>query len=66
MLLRWSSRVRSKRSASSRRSGSRLAPTAEVNGEVVGKVPVLSNMGWTFEEMVTYASRACEQTPTPR
>ena len=30
--------------------------TAEVNGERVGH-DLLSNMGWTFEEMVAYASR---------
>ncbi|KUM75296.1 fumarylacetoacetate hydrolase family protein [Streptomyces sp. ISL-22] len=34
----------------------RLALTAEVNGEVVGE-DLLSNMSWTFEEMVAYASR---------
>ena len=34
----------------------RLALTAAVNGEVVGK-DLLSNMSWTFEEMVAYASR---------
>ncbi|GAB2496160.1 fumarylacetoacetate hydrolase family protein [Nocardiopsis aegyptia] len=34
----------------------RLALTAEVNGEVVGS-DLLSNMGWTFEEMLAYASR---------
>ncbi|MFD8231670.1 fumarylacetoacetate hydrolase family protein [Streptomyces sp. NPDC059696] len=34
----------------------RLGLTAEVNGEVVGK-DLLSNMSWTFEEMVAYASR---------
>ncbi|MFC5907539.1 fumarylacetoacetate hydrolase family protein [Streptacidiphilus monticola] len=34
----------------------RLALTAEVNGEVVGG-DLLSHMGWTFEEMVAYASR---------
>ena len=34
----------------------RLALTAEVNGQVVGK-DLLSNMSWTFEEMVAYASR---------
>ncbi|MFI6930381.1 fumarylacetoacetate hydrolase family protein [Streptomyces sp. NPDC050287] len=34
----------------------RLALTAEINGEVVGK-DLLSNMSWTFEEMVAYASR---------
>jgi 2-keto-4-pentenoate hydratase/2-oxohepta-3-ene-1,7-dioic acid hydratase in catechol pathway len=34
----------------------RLALTAEINGEVVGE-DLLSNMSWTFEEMVAYASR---------
>ncbi|MGI5169072.1 fumarylacetoacetate hydrolase family protein [Spirillospora sp. CA-253888] len=34
----------------------RLALTAEVNGRVVGE-DLLSNMGWTFEEMTAYASR---------
>ncbi|MEU0117999.1 fumarylacetoacetate hydrolase family protein [Streptomyces bobili] len=34
----------------------RLALTAEINGEVVGK-DLLSNMSWTFEEMTAYASR---------
>ncbi|GHC79305.1 hydroxylase [Nocardiopsis terrae] len=34
----------------------RLALTAEVNGEVVGS-DLLSNMGWTFEEMLAHASR---------
>ncbi|MFJ8539722.1 fumarylacetoacetate hydrolase family protein [Streptomyces sp. NPDC093591] len=34
----------------------RLALTAAVNGEAVGK-DLLSNMSWTFEEMVAYASR---------
>ncbi|MCC8243198.1 fumarylacetoacetate hydrolase family protein [Saccharothrix luteola] len=34
----------------------RLALTAQVNGEVVGS-DLLSNMSWTFEEMVAYASR---------
>jgi 2-keto-4-pentenoate hydratase/2-oxohepta-3-ene-1,7-dioic acid hydratase in catechol pathway len=34
----------------------RLALTAEVNGEVVGS-DLLSNMSWTFEEMIAYASR---------
>ncbi|MEU1185830.1 fumarylacetoacetate hydrolase family protein [Streptomyces sp. NPDC005820] len=34
----------------------RLALTAAVNGEVVG-TDLLSNMSWTFEEMVAYASR---------
>jgi 2-keto-4-pentenoate hydratase/2-oxohepta-3-ene-1,7-dioic acid hydratase in catechol pathway len=34
----------------------RLALTAAVNGEVVGR-DLLSNMSWTFEEMISYASR---------
>ncbi|MFD0203646.1 MULTISPECIES: fumarylacetoacetate hydrolase family protein [Saccharothrix] len=34
----------------------RLALTAEVNGVVVGS-DLLSDMSWTFEEMVAYASR---------
>ncbi|MQY39926.1 putative protein YisK [Streptomyces sp. RB17] len=34
----------------------RLALTASVNGEVVGE-DLLTNMSWTFEEMVAYASR---------
>ncbi|MCI3275153.1 fumarylacetoacetate hydrolase family protein [Streptomyces cylindrosporus] len=34
----------------------RLGLTASVNGEVVGK-DLLSNMSWTFEEMVAHASR---------
>ena len=34
----------------------RLALTAEINGEVVGQ-DLLSNMSWTFEEMIAYASR---------
>jgi 2-keto-4-pentenoate hydratase/2-oxohepta-3-ene-1,7-dioic acid hydratase in catechol pathway len=34
----------------------RLALTAEVNGEVVGR-DLLSNMGWPFEDLVAYASR---------
>jgi len=34
----------------------RLALTASVNGEVVGK-DLLSHMSWTFEEMAAYASR---------
>ncbi|CAM5310515.1 fumarylacetoacetate hydrolase family protein [Streptomyces aurantiogriseus] len=34
----------------------RLALTAFVNGELVGE-DLLSNMSWTFEEMVAYASR---------
>jgi 2-keto-4-pentenoate hydratase/2-oxohepta-3-ene-1,7-dioic acid hydratase in catechol pathway len=37
----------------------RLSLTAEVNGEVVGR-DLLSNMSWTFEEMVAYASRGAE------
>lgn len=36
-----------------------LALTAEVNGEVVGR-DLLSNMSWTFEDMVAYASRGTE------
>ncbi|MFJ2158215.1 fumarylacetoacetate hydrolase family protein [Streptomyces sp. NPDC087856] len=40
----------------------RLALTAEVNGEVVGK-DLLSNMSWTFEEMVAYASRGTVVRP---
>lgn len=34
----------------------RLALTASVNGTVVGR-DLLSNMSWTFEELVAYASR---------
>ncbi|GAA3732952.1 2-keto-4-pentenoate hydratase/2-oxohepta-3-ene-1,7-dioic acid hydratase in catechol pathway [Spinactinospora alkalitolerans] len=34
----------------------RLALTAEVNGEVVGR-DLLSNMGWPFEDLIAYASR---------
>ncbi|WP_188187826.1 fumarylacetoacetate hydrolase family protein [Nonomuraea sp. SYSU D8015] len=34
----------------------RLALTAEVNGEVVGR-DLLSNMAWPFEDLVAYASR---------
>ena len=34
----------------------RLALTAEVNGVAVGR-DLLSNMSWTFEEMISYASR---------
>lgn len=34
----------------------RLALTASINGETVG-TDLLSNMSWTFEEMVAYASR---------
>ncbi|GAA2889398.1 fumarylacetoacetate hydrolase family protein [Streptomyces mexicanus] len=40
----------------------RLALTAEVNGEVVGR-DLLSNMSWTFEEMVAYASRGTRVAP---
>ncbi|MEU6260316.1 fumarylacetoacetate hydrolase family protein [Streptomyces sp. NPDC047043] len=40
----------------------RLGLTAEVNGEVVGK-DLLSNMSWTFEEMVAYASRGTVVRP---
>ncbi|CAL9610158.1 putative protein YisK [Streptomyces sp. enrichment culture] len=40
----------------------RLALTAEINGEVVGR-DLLSNMSWTFEEMVAYASRGTRVVP---
>ncbi|MEU6196687.1 fumarylacetoacetate hydrolase family protein [Streptomyces sp. NPDC047061] len=40
----------------------RLALTAEINGEVVGR-DLLSNMSWTFEEMVAYASRGTVVRP---
>ena len=40
----------------------RLGLTAAVNGEVVGK-DLLSNMSWTFEEMVAYASRGTVVRP---
>ncbi|MFG2651469.1 fumarylacetoacetate hydrolase family protein [Streptomyces sp. NPDC048436] len=40
----------------------RLALTAEVNGQVVGK-DRLSNMSWTFEEMTAYASRGTRVVP---
>ncbi|MET7451899.1 fumarylacetoacetate hydrolase family protein [Streptomyces sp. NPDC005574] len=40
----------------------RLALTAQVNGEVVGK-DLLSNMSWTFEEMTAYASRGTRVVP---
>ncbi|MFB8773224.1 fumarylacetoacetate hydrolase family protein [Streptomyces broussonetiae] len=40
----------------------RLAVTAEVNGEVVGR-DQLSSMSWTFEEMVAYASRGTRVVP---
>ncbi|WP_159940950.1 MULTISPECIES: fumarylacetoacetate hydrolase family protein [unclassified Nocardiopsis] len=40
----------------------RLALTAEVNGEVVGS-DLLSNMSWTFEEMLAHASRGTVLRP---
>ncbi|MDQ0777651.1 2-keto-4-pentenoate hydratase/2-oxohepta-3-ene-1,7-dioic acid hydratase in catechol pathway [Streptomyces aurantiacus] len=40
----------------------RLALTAEINGHVVGS-DLLSNMSWTFEEMVAYASRGTRVVP---
>ncbi|MER5633735.1 fumarylacetoacetate hydrolase family protein [Streptomyces nitrosporeus] len=40
----------------------RLALTAEINGETVGK-DLLSNMSWTFEEMTAYASRGTRVVP---
>ncbi|MFH9656851.1 fumarylacetoacetate hydrolase family protein [Streptomyces sp. NPDC017248] len=40
----------------------RLALTAEVNGEVVGR-DLLSHMSWTFEEMTAYASRGTRVVP---
>ncbi|WP_329298161.1 fumarylacetoacetate hydrolase family protein [Streptomyces sp. NBC_00659] len=40
----------------------RLALTAEVNGQVIGR-DLLSNMSWTFEEMVAYASRGTRVVP---
>ncbi|WP_369180213.1 fumarylacetoacetate hydrolase family protein [Streptomyces mutabilis] len=40
----------------------RLALTAEVNGDVVGR-DLLSNMSWTFEEMTAYASRGTRVVP---
>ncbi|MHC3473608.1 fumarylacetoacetate hydrolase family protein [Streptomyces sp. 7R007] len=40
----------------------RLALTAQVNGETVGE-DLLSNMSWTFEEMVAYASRGTVVRP---
>ncbi|MEW1930145.1 fumarylacetoacetate hydrolase family protein [Streptomyces sp. NPDC088360] len=40
----------------------RLALTAEVNGQVIGK-DLLSNMSWTFEEMTAYASRGTAVHP---
>jgi 2-keto-4-pentenoate hydratase/2-oxohepta-3-ene-1,7-dioic acid hydratase in catechol pathway len=40
----------------------RLGLTAEVNGEVIGR-DLLSNMSWTFEEMIAYASRGTYVRP---
>ncbi|MFF3372428.1 fumarylacetoacetate hydrolase family protein [Streptomyces sp. NPDC002680] len=40
----------------------RLELTAAVNGAIVGK-DLLSNMSWTFEEMVAYASRGTVVRP---
>jgi 2-keto-4-pentenoate hydratase/2-oxohepta-3-ene-1,7-dioic acid hydratase in catechol pathway len=40
----------------------RLALTAEINGRVVG-TDLLSNMGWTFEDMIAYASRGTSVRP---
>ncbi|MEU6389181.1 fumarylacetoacetate hydrolase family protein [Streptomyces sp. NPDC046939] len=40
----------------------RLALTARINGQVVG-ADLLSNMSWTFEEMVAYASRGTRVVP---
>ncbi|WP_425826120.1 fumarylacetoacetate hydrolase family protein [Streptomyces fractus] len=40
----------------------RLALTADINGETIGK-DLLSNMSWTFEEMVAYASRGTRVVP---
>ncbi|MFC8662079.1 fumarylacetoacetate hydrolase family protein [Streptomyces sp. NPDC057199] len=40
----------------------RLALTAEINGETIGE-DLLSNMSWTFEEMVAYASRGTVVRP---
>lgn len=40
----------------------RLGLTASVNGEVVGE-DLLSNMSWTFEELVAYASRGTVVRP---
>jgi 2-keto-4-pentenoate hydratase/2-oxohepta-3-ene-1,7-dioic acid hydratase in catechol pathway len=40
----------------------RLALTAEINGEVVC-ADLLSNMSWTFEEMIAYASRGAHVRP---
>nr|WP_206314125.1 fumarylacetoacetate hydrolase family protein [Streptomyces coryli] len=40
----------------------RLALTAEVNGQVVGR-DLLSNMSWTFEELTAYAARGTRVVP---
>lgn len=40
----------------------RLALTAEINGETVGR-DLLSHMSWTFEEMTAYASRGTRVVP---
>ena len=40
----------------------RLAISAEINVEVVGR-DLLSNMSWTFEEMIAYASRGAAIRP---
>ncbi|GJF33354.1 hydroxylase [Kitasatospora sp. NE20-6] len=40
----------------------RLALTAEVNGEVIGR-DLLSNMSWTFDDLVAYASRGTTVRP---
>ncbi|WP_336215277.1 fumarylacetoacetate hydrolase family protein [Nonomuraea sp. LPB2021202275-12-8] len=40
----------------------RLALTATVNGKVIGR-DLLSNMSWTFEDMVAYASRGTRVRP---
>lgn len=40
----------------------RLALTAKVNGEVIGR-DLLSHMSWTFEEMTAYASRGTRVVP---
>ncbi|GAA3019204.1 fumarylacetoacetate hydrolase family protein [Streptosporangium longisporum] len=40
----------------------RLALTAEVNGVEIGR-DLLSNMSWTFEELVAYASRGARVRP---
>ncbi|SPT58148.1 MULTISPECIES: fumarylacetoacetate hydrolase family protein [Actinomadura] len=40
----------------------RLALTADVNGEIVGR-DLLSNMGWPFEDLLAYASRGATLRP---